>query len=93
MLNGDGNERTAKKLIGLISNKTTLHVQHTFFVHFFAVVLHDYNRPWWSLAFLIFSPPLKNFHVFLPTKIRLLCFLISLSSSFSVIHVRVDIKI
>ena len=24
-------------------NKTTLHVQHTFFVHFFAVVLHDYN--------------------------------------------------
>ena len=23
--------------------KTTLHVQHTFFVHFFAVVLHDYN--------------------------------------------------
>ena len=23
--------------------KTTLHVQHTFFVHFFPVVLHDYN--------------------------------------------------
>ena len=32
-----------KKEIGLISKKTTLHVQHTFFVHFFAVVLHDYN--------------------------------------------------
>ena len=32
-----------KKTIGLISNKTSLHVQHTFFVHFFAVVLHDDN--------------------------------------------------
>ena len=28
----------------IISKKTkTLHVQHTFFVHFLAVVLHDYN--------------------------------------------------
>ena len=32
-----------KTAIGLISKKTTLHVQHTFFVHFFAVVLHDHN--------------------------------------------------
>ena len=24
--------------------------------------------PWWPLAFLIFSPPLQNFHVVLPTK-------------------------
>ena len=24
--------------------------------------------PWWPLAFLIFSPPLQSFHVFLPTK-------------------------
>ena len=23
---------------------------------------------WWPLAFLIFSPPLQNFHVVLPTK-------------------------
>ena len=29
--------------MGLISKKATLHVQHTLFVHFFAVVLHDYN--------------------------------------------------
>ena len=29
--------------ICLISKKATLHVQDTFFVHFFAVVLHDYN--------------------------------------------------
>ena len=27
----------------LISKKTTLHLQHTFNVHFFAVILHDYN--------------------------------------------------
>ena len=32
-----------KTTIGLISKKETLHVQDTFFVHFFAVVLHDYN--------------------------------------------------
>ena len=44
MLSGDGNENSKKKKsVGLISKKTTLHVQHNFFVHFFAVVLHDYN--------------------------------------------------
>ena len=30
---------------------------------------------WWLLAFLILSPPLQNFHVVLPTKKCLLCFL------------------
>ena len=35
--------KTAKKSVGLSSKKTTLHVQHTFYIHFFAVVLHDYN--------------------------------------------------
>ena len=84
--------------VGLISKKATLHVQHTFFVHFFAVVLYGHNvklpetfylhvlrrkcrtcpcslffhcrlfSPSWPLAFLIFSPPLQNFHVVLPTK-------------------------
>ena len=29
--------------MGLISKKEPLHVQHTFFGHFFAVVLHGYN--------------------------------------------------
>ena len=44
MLSGEGNENGKKKTtIGLLSKKATLHVQHTFFVHFFAVVLHDYN--------------------------------------------------
>ena len=43
MLSGEGNENGEKTKIGLISKKATLRVQHTFFVHFFAVVLHDYN--------------------------------------------------
>ena len=43
MLSGKGNENGDKATIGLISKKATLHTQHTFFVHFFAVVLHDYN--------------------------------------------------
>ena len=44
MLSGEGNagERW-KTTIGLISKKATLHVQHTFFVHFFAFALHDHN--------------------------------------------------
>ena len=33
---GDGNGKV-KKVIGLISKTTTLHVHHAFFVHFFAV--------------------------------------------------------
>ena len=43
MLSGKGNEKGEKTTIGLISEKATLHVQHPFFVHFFAVVFHDYN--------------------------------------------------
>ena len=43
MLSGEGNAGEGwKTTIGLISKKATLHEQHTFFVHFFAVVLHDY---------------------------------------------------
>ena len=38
MLSGEGNENGKKKTLGVISKKA---VQHTFFVHFFAVVLHD----------------------------------------------------
>ena len=41
---GEGNARERWKTTrGLISKETTLHVQHTFLVHFFAVVLHDYK--------------------------------------------------
>ena len=43
MLSGEGNENGKKTItIGLISKKATLHVQHTFFVNFFAV-LHFYG--------------------------------------------------
>ena len=39
MLSGEGNENGEKT-----TKKKLLDVQHTFFfVHFFAVVLHDYN--------------------------------------------------
>ena len=43
MLKGEGNENGEKATIGLISEKVTLHVQHTFFVHYYAIVLQDYN--------------------------------------------------
>ena len=44
MLSGEGNTGEQwKTTIGLISKKATLHVQHNSFVHFFAVVLYDYN--------------------------------------------------
>ena len=44
MLRGEGNAgERCKTTIGVISKKATVHVQHTFFVHFVAVVLHDYN--------------------------------------------------
>ena len=43
MLSGEGNQNGKKTKIGLISKKATLKVPHTFFVHFFAVVLHDHN--------------------------------------------------
>ena len=43
-------------------------------VHFFSLPL-IFTLHWWPLAFLILSPPLQNFHVVLPTKNCLLCFL------------------
>ena len=43
MLGGDCNKNSQNNLVSPISEKTTLHVQHTLFVHFFAVVLHDFN--------------------------------------------------
>ena len=44
MLSGEGNENGEKTTICLISKTATLQVQHSFFVHFFTVVLHDYNE-------------------------------------------------
>ena len=42
MLSGEGNENGEKTIIGLISKKQ-LYTSSTFFVHFVALVLHDYN--------------------------------------------------
>ena len=56
MVNGEGNARERfKTTIGLISNKAILHVQQIFFVHFFAVVFHDYNAK---------LPETSQFHLF-----------------------------
>ena len=51
MLNGEGNEEGKKATIGLNSQKTTLHVQHTIFVYFSDIVLHDYNMKLPSYTF------------------------------------------
>ena len=69
MLSGEGNENGEKTKIGLISKKATLHVGHTFFVHFFAVVLHDYNLPGYTfyggnvvLVLILFFSTVAHFH-------------------------------
>ena len=117
MLSGEYNENSEKTTICLISKKATLHVQHTFFVHFFAVVLRYLNEklpetswlhvlwrkcrtcscslffhcrsfsPRWPLAFIIFSPPLQNFMLFLPQKTSPL-FCVSLSLALFLVELR-----
>ena len=44
MLNVDSNDNGEKKST-LTSKKTSLHVQHTFFVHFFAIAVAMWNFP------------------------------------------------
>ena len=51
MLSDNGNENVQNKTVGLISKTTALHVQYNFFVHFFAVVLHQYNMKLPSYTF------------------------------------------
>ena len=47
MLSDEGNAgerwKTTIGLISRLAKKANLHVQYTFFVHFFAVVLHDHD--------------------------------------------------
>ena len=43
MLNRDRNKNSKKKIIGLIRKKNSFSLAAHFFVHFFAVVLHNYN--------------------------------------------------
>ena len=58
MLSVDDNENSQKQSVDLISKITTLHMQHTFFVHFFAVVLHDYHEklPETSWLYVLCAP-------------------------------------
>ena len=65
MLSGEGNENGEKTTIGLISKKATLHVQHTFFVHFFAVVLHDYNAKLPETSWLRFMEEISYVFLFI----------------------------
>ena len=50
-------------------------LSYTFFSFTFSSLPLIFTLHWWPLAFLILSPPLQNFHVVLPTKKCLLCFL------------------
>ena len=50
-------------------------LSYTFFSFTFFSLPLIFTLHWWPLAFLILSPPLQNFHVVLPTKKCLLCFL------------------
>ena len=43
MLSGEGNAGEWWKKKVKLAKKATLLMQHTFFVHFFAIVLHDYD--------------------------------------------------
>ena len=50
----------------------------------FAFILHCHSfLPRWLLSFLIFSPPVQNFHVVLPTKFVSFVFYLSLFFSLS----------
>ena len=49
-------------------------MSYVFSFSFFFTAAH-FHLHWWPLAFPILSPPLQNFHVVLPTKKCLLCFL------------------
>ena len=65
MLSGEGNKNSEKTTTGLISKQAILHVQHTFFVHFFAVVLHDYNAKLPETSWLRFMEEISYVFLFI----------------------------
>ena len=83
MLSGEGSENGENTAIGLISKKATLHVQHTFFVHFFVVVLHDYNVKLPETSWLVTRFMEEITYVFLSTFCSLLLILTSVAGSIS----------
>ena len=64
MLSGEGNENGGKTTIGLLAKKQQ---RSTLFLHFFAVVLHDYNvkLPETSRNFLVTRFMKKMSYLFL----------------------------
>ena len=68
MLNGDGNENS-NKINRPNKEKTNLLEQHTFFLHFFAVFLHDLKLP--SSHFMEEMPYVltKNLVACVPTRL------------------------
>ena len=117
MLSKEATKCQKKKSVGLISKKTTLHVQHTFLyisLPFFCKTTTRNFQKHPSYTFYVFLSTFffaaahfhlggrQHFPMFLTATIKfsyfsfneigLLCFF-SRSSSFSVIHVNVDIKI
>ena len=83
MLSGEGNENGICRCFAGLQRETSRNFLVTLFLEemlyvfsftFFSLSL-IFTLHWWPLAFLILSPPLQNFHVVLPTKKCLLCFL------------------
>ena len=83
MISGEGNQNGENTAIGLISKKATLLVQHTFFVHFFTVVLHDYNVKLPETSWLVTRFMEEITYVFLSTFRSLLLILTSVAGSIS----------
>ena len=83
MISGEGNQNGENTAIGLISKKATLFVQHTFFVHFFTVVLHDYNVKLPETSWLVTRFMEEIRYVFLFTFCSLLLILTSVAGSIS----------
>ena len=81
-LSGEGNENGEKATIGLISKRATLHVQHTFFVHFFAVVLHDYNVKLSETSWLRFMEEMSYVFLFIFFSLPLIFTLVTARISY-----------
>ena len=60
---------------------------------FFFTAAMIFTLHWWPLTFLIFSPPLQNFYVVLPTKKRSPLLFISVSFQISVALILVELRL
>ena len=80
-------ENGEKTTIGLIGKKASLHAQHTFFLHFCAVVLHNYNvklsetswlyvlwRKYCTCSCSLFFPPSLILNSFFHCCYKISCF-------------------